>query len=1025
MTEDSQKGVADYELIGEARAYGVISDAILDREVTVAIGSKAEAKDGWTNRKGSVFKLIQGNFTKHAVGAKNGTCMLQGETSGGRRLANAMVALDFLFIDIDNGMSRDDICGRLMDAGLFAIIYSTYSSGASITPIKVEALLSWLKKTEPEDYTPHEPTVEEAVRYLLAVKNFEFSVLEDATVDHRGMDDGVGHSVFIKHKPIDKTRVILLLKEPYKINERHASPKEGQIEWADRYRSVCDKLGIPFDTSCRDVSRLFYLPRHKSGNTDHHIIILAGDPLNIDEYEPANGADNIFAQASASLSVAGRSSGGGGAIIKANGADEVLISHHRGLRFAELYSEYAVRHRSGEGGIISGICPFDDDHSNAGDPEDFGFYCKDGDGEKGYVAGCMHDTCKRNHANSRGECDRFKFASKFCADNGITGEDLRQWVDLEDNEVWCLEPVIIAESGDIHDDADSAEDAQEEEDDTPAIFPFATSTETAQAIAAYLAGPPGDVPGVELLLRRIARSNYPEGLVEEYKHMLTKHSGVKPKQMKGIIEREHNEQKKDSTAKWVLTGRTLRKAKEYNKAFATVEVGDKFRVLKQPKTPGTMPGFLSKNDFKDVKGNEFVTMEPTPGNYEDKLMADIWLEWDKRRQYDGIVFEPGWNKAVCEEKKVFNIWQGLPVVPGPKGRWDLLREHIRDNVCQGNDEYYNWILTWIAQIFQQPGLKMGSALAIKGERGTGKTKVFEWVRRALGVHAGVFSHKAHIIGNFNAHQAALLLMVCEEAVWAGDVQANGVLKDLITNASIMLEHKGVNAIEVSNYTRLVMLSNERWIVPATLDKERRFMVLECGTDKQQNTAFFASLDHQMATGGLKAMVGDLMTWDPNDHFSNGWEVLRNPPKTPWLAQQANEGLDVADRFFIQLVYEGQLRASQQEWDQEQIRTIKLLDNDETLISVRSLRYHFDKFIGRTYHGRNKQGNIPYRDELFRKYLMPLGEPVSVEMRDEEDDSKSSTEVCYKVPPRSQIKAHMDALHVKFDSGNANDNKEAA
>jgi len=48
----------------------------------------------------------------------------------------------------------------------------------------------------------------------------------------------------------------------------------------------------------------------------------------------------------------------------------------------------------------------------------------------------------------------------------------------------------------------------------------------------------------------------------------------------------------------------------------------------------------------------------------------------------------------------------------------------------------------------------------------------------------------------------------------------GVLKDLITGDTLMIEPKGINPIEYPNYTRMMITSNEGWVVPAGMFERR-------------------------------------------------------------------------------------------------------------------------------------------------------------------------------------------------------------
>jgi energy-coupling factor transporter ATP-binding protein EcfA2 len=149
-------------------------------------------------------------------------------------------------------------------------------------------------------------------------------------------------------------------------------------------------------------------------------------------------------------------------------------------------------------------------------------------------------------------------------------------------------------------------------------------------------------------------------------------------------------------------------------------------------------------------------------------------------------------------------------------------------------------MTWLAQLFQRPDSKPGSTVVITGEKGTGKSTLFDYVNQLLGRHGITVSQRKQIVGQFNGHLATTLLMVCEEAFWAADPQAEGVLKDMITNKSVLIEKKGYDPIQSMNYTRLALISNSEWVVPASLKDERRFFVLRCSNARQGDLDFFGA-----------------------------------------------------------------------------------------------------------------------------------------------------------------------------------------
>ena len=326
-----------------------------------------------------------------------------------------------------------------------------------------------------------------------------------------------------------------------------------------------------------------------------------------------------------------------------------------------------------------------------------------------------------------------------------------------------------------------------------------------------------------------------------------------------------------------------------NREWSVVEFGGKVRCVKQ-EAEKIKP--YTKADFHDLLANKLVFgMAKHPVS-----IATVWWRHSQRRQYVGVTFCPACDES--EYSGCLNLFTRYGV-EAKAGDWSLLRAHILDIICDGNAEYFTWLMAWMAQLVQQPIIKMGTAVVLKGEKGTGKTKLAECLMKIIGVHATRATQGRHVTGNFNQHLASCLLLVCEEAVWAGDKQAEGVLKSLITDNSIMLEGKGINAFEIDNFTRVFITTNEAWAVPATYD-ERRFFVLDVSSKRKQDTAYFAAIDEQMNNGGAEAFLHDLL----ND--GDGWRAidLRNPPKTKALLDQVVEGLPVVALWWMAALVEG-------------------------------------------------------------------------------------------------------------------------
>src|SRR5206468_524793 len=107
---------------------------------------------------------------------------------------------------------------------------------------------------------------------------------------------------------------------------------------------------------------------------------------------------------------------------------------------------------------------------------------------------------------------------------------------------------------------------------------------------------------------------------------------------------------------------------------------------------------------------------------------------------------------------------------------------------------------------------------------------------------------------------------------------------LITSTIQQIEAKGVDPIRLPNYVRLIMTSNEEWVVPAGKD-ERRFCVVDVDPRCAQNHEYFGEMDEQLAAGGLEHLLADLLAFDIEPLN------LRQIPRTDALLEQKIRSLD--------------------------------------------------------------------------------------------------------------------------------------
>ena len=292
--------------------------------------------------------------------------------------------------------------------------------------------------------------------------------------------------------------------------------------------------------------------------------------------------------------------------------------------------------------------------------------------------------------------------------------------------------------------------------------------------------------------------------------------------------------------------------KELNAIHAVVHIDQTF-ILTEKLNP------LGGNDFS-LEGRQSFR-----AYYEDEIIecldgrerckADIWLRSPKRRKYKGILFDP----TTTEHKGgYYNLWKGFARTPQEgdcKKYWD----HVKDNICNGNEELYSYIRKWLAHVFQRPH-EVHTALVLQGSQGTGKNSFVEPLGTLLGAHYAPLSSISELVSNFNYHLKNAVLIHANEALWGGNKKELGTVKAMITEQTCLIEGKGKDRIVVKNHKHVILSSNEDW--PVSMDPDdRRFLVIRVSEERKEDHEYFKAIQEQLNTGGYEALLYDLLHED--------------------------------------------------------------------------------------------------------------------------------------------------------------------
>jgi hypothetical protein len=138
----------------------------------------------------------------------------------------------------------------------------------------------------------------------------------------------------------------------------------------------------------------------------------------------------------------------------------------------------------------------------------------------------------------------------------------------------------------------------------------------------------------------------------------------------------------------------------------------------------------------------------------------------------------------------------------------------------------------------------------------------------------------------------------DEAVRPDDRSARSILKALLTERNLPMEGKGRDIVQMINYAKVIMASNDDWVVPAELD-DRRFAVFRVSERRKQDASYFEALNEELKAGGLQAMLHDLL-----ERPLGEWHPRMNIPQTAEKYFQKTASLTNLEKLFLDLLHQG-------------------------------------------------------------------------------------------------------------------------
>lgn len=237
--------------------------------------------------------------------------------------------------------------------------------------------------------------------------------------------------------------------------------------------------------------------------------------------------------------------------------------------------------------------------------------------------------------------------------------------------------------------------------------------------------------------------------------------------------------------------------------------------------------------------------------------VDSYIASAKRIDYSKVVFK---NPSLTKDGE-YNLFDKWPYEPKKVICTRFFWDFVRDIICDGNEEVFEYLMAWMSQKIQDPFSKIGTAICLNGVPGAGKSFFVKTYGSLFGKYFMATSNPKYIFGNFNSQILNKLFVYANESFWSGNKADASKIKALITEIPCVIEQKGIPAFEAENFVSLIMDTNDSFITHVERN-DRRLTALTSSSARVGDSNFFEEIHKKTETEAFKqSLMFDLMNYD--------------------------------------------------------------------------------------------------------------------------------------------------------------------
>ncbi len=289
----------------------------------------------------------------------------------------------------------------------------------------------------------------------------------------------------------------------------------------------------------------------------------------------------------------------------------------------------------------------------------------------------------------------------------------------------------------------------------------------------------------------------------------------------------------------------------------------------------------NKKNFVDIVAEYDYEIE---GKYGSKSVGFFtkWLKDRNRRKFNFIDWVPTFEPI----PNTFNEFEGFKLDDEydefDQEAVNTYLKHIKF-LCNENEEYFTYLVYYIAHLFQKPEERAEVAVLFKSIEGTGKDLFIDVLQAILGeeycLRVAPTDIKRSIFGSSNGAMKKKILLQFDEIKSKDGYQYIDDIKNLITASHINIRELYKDNMKYTNYLRIFFSTNNDNPIKIR-DTSRRFFILKILKIMPKN--YYKKLGNLLKNeNGLKSILSFFKKLDIGNYHP-----AKNMPKTEFLKEMA-------------------------------------------------------------------------------------------------------------------------------------------